>query len=183
MKYKKRDFYFVRDRLPLCWAETKVETQEVQESSLGEMKESLDSFISSLQSSYPDQNDFVLDVSLAVRGCYDKAILDLAKLERSHLEIIDPELAMRDVSLSTSSIGFLSAEELKDGTTIRMTIALESVEAHVNILMAVVDSRVSSDPENKGYWIRCRFLSEQRTAIDAIMAHITLRQSERLLKE
>ena len=90
---------------------------------------------------------------------------------------------MLDVSLSTSSIGFLSAEELKDGTTIRMTIALDSVEAHVNILMSVVDSRVSSDPENKGYWIRCRFLSEQRTAIDAIMAHITLRQSERLLKD
>ncbi|MDB2434649.1 hypothetical protein N9W66_10975 [Luminiphilus sp.] len=183
MKYRQRDFYFIRDRLPLCWAETKVETQKAQEGSLDEIRKSLDVSISSLQLSYPDQSNFILDLSLAVRGCHDKALLDLAKLERSDLEIGDPELKMLDVSLSTSSIGFLSAEELKDGTTIRMTIALDSVEAHVNILMSVVDSRVSSDPENKGYWIRCRFLSEQRTAIDAIMAHITLRQSERLLKD
>jgi hypothetical protein len=183
LKYKQRDFYFVRDRLPLSWAETKVEVQKEQESSLGEIRDSLDAFISSLQFSYPDQSDFILDLSLAVRGCHDKAILDLAKLDRSHLESGDPELRMLDVSLSTSSIGFLSAEELKDGATIRMTIALDSVEAHVNILMSVVDSRISSDPENKGYWIRCRFLSEQRTAIDAIMAHITLRQSEQLLKQ
>jgi hypothetical protein len=174
LTHKKRDFYFVRDRLPLRWTETKVETQKVQESSLDEIRESLDAFVSSLQLSYPDQSDFMLDLSLAFRSCHDKAILNLANLERSHLEVGDPELKMLDVSLSTSSIGFLSAEEVKDGTTIRMTIALDSVEAHVNILMSVVDSRISSDPENKGYWIRCRFLSEQRTAIDAIMAHITL---------
>ena len=172
----------MRDRLPLYWVEAKVETQKIRESSLSEIKETLDTCISSLQSTYPQESDFVLDLSLAVRRCYDKALLDLADLDRSYLEFSDPELTMLDVSLSTSSIGFLSAEEIKDGTTIKMTIALDSVDSRVNILMAVVDSRISTDPENKGYWIRCRFLSEQRTAIDAIMAHITLRQSERLLK-
>lgn len=154
----------------------------MQESSLGEMRELVDSCISALQSSYPDQNDFVLDLSLAVRDCYDKAILNLTKLGQFHSEITDPELTMLDVSLSTSGIGFMSAEELKEGTTIKMTIALDSVDAHLDILMAVVDSRISSDTQNPGYWIRCRFLSEQRMAIDAIMAHITLRQSKHILK-
>ena len=182
MKYKQRDFYFVRDRLPLCWTETKVETQKVQESSLDEIRASLNAFVSSLQLSYPDQSDFMLDLSLAFRSCHDKAILNLANLERSHLEIGDPELKMLDVSLSTSGIGFMSAEELKDGTTIKMTMALDSVDTHLDVLMAVVDSRISSDTQNPGHWVRCRYLSEQRMAIDAIMAHITLRQSKHILK-
>jgi hypothetical protein len=182
LTHKKRDFYFVRDRLPLRWTVTKVETQKAQESSLDEMRELLDSCVSSLQSSYPDQNDFVLDLSLAVRDCYDKAILNLAKLEHFHLETADPELTMLDVSLSTSGIGFMSAEELKDGTTIKMTMALDSVDTHLDVLMAVVDSRISSDTQNPGHWVRCRYLSEQRMAIDAIMAHITLRQSKHILK-
>ena len=46
--------------------------------------------------------------------------------------------------------------------------------------MIIIESRVSADAENPGYWLRGRFLEDQEKQVDAIVAHVNQRQFEQL---
>jgi hypothetical protein len=46
--------------------------------------------------------------------------------------------------------------------------------------MIIIESRVSADAENPGFWLRGRFMEEQDKQVDAIVAHVNQRQFEQL---
>jgi hypothetical protein len=46
--------------------------------------------------------------------------------------------------------------------------------------MIIIESRVSADAENPGYWLRGRFSEDQEKQIDAVVAHVNQRQFEQL---
>jgi hypothetical protein len=46
--------------------------------------------------------------------------------------------------------------------------------------MIIIDSRVSADAENPGFWLRGRFVEDQDKQVDAIVAHVNQRQFEQL---
>jgi len=48
------------------------------------------------------------------------------------------------------------------------------------VRMVIIESRVSADAENPGYWLRGRFMEDQDKQVDAIVAHVNQRQFEQL---
>jgi hypothetical protein len=172
----KRDFYFIRDRLPLKWTRIGDDESEAKTAEILELKSLLLDFLNNLTFSHPNQKTLLSEVT---QKC--NAVFDQQKTQRG--PSLDSELHDADyvdVTISTSGIGFLTAREMQEGTGIELRILLESVSTTVNVQMAIIDSKLSGDPENPGYWVRGRFLPNQQSAINMIMAHISQRQSDRL---
>ena len=46
--------------------------------------------------------------------------------------------------------------------------------------MIIIDTRISADAENPGFWLRGRFLEDQDKQVDAVVAHVNQRQFEQL---
>lgn len=172
----KRDFYFIRDYLPLKWVKIGGGTLESEGSDLFELKSTLSDFLNNLASSYPNQQEVLREVMKTCDSAFDRSEIQNAPLLDADLSNSDRV----DVSISTSGIGFLSSREMHEGISIEMRIVLESISTTVNVQMAIVDSKLSGDLENPGYWVRGRFLPNQQNIINMIMAHISQRQSERL---
>ena len=85
-----------------------------------------------------------------------------------------------DVSLSGSGMGYFSLTNAEEGSAVEVILNLESIDVEIAVRMIIIESRVSADAENPGYWLRGRFLDEQDKQVDAIVAHVNQRQFEQL---
>ena len=85
-----------------------------------------------------------------------------------------------DVSLSGSGMGYFSLTNAEEGSGVEVILNLESIEVEIAVRMIIIESRVSADAENPGYWLRGRFLEDQEKQVDAIVAHVNQRQFEQL---
>jgi hypothetical protein len=141
-----------------------------------ELKSLLLDFLNNLTFSHPNQKTLLSEVTQKCNAVFDQHATQRGPSLDSELHDTD----FVDVTISTSGIGFLTSREMQEGTCIELRMALESISTIVNVQMAIIDSKLSGDPENPGYWVRGRFLPNQQSAINMIMAHISQRQSERL---
>jgi hypothetical protein len=85
-----------------------------------------------------------------------------------------------DVSLSGSGMGYFSLTNAEEGTPVEVMLNLESIEVEITVRMVIIESRVSADAENPGFWLRGRFMEDQDKQVDAIVAHVNQRQFEQL---
>ena len=85
-----------------------------------------------------------------------------------------------DVSLSGSGMGYFSLTNAEEGSAVEVILNLESIEVEIAVRMIIIESRVSADAENPGFWLRGRFLEDQEKQVDAIVAHVNQRQFEQL---
>ena len=85
-----------------------------------------------------------------------------------------------DVSLSGSGMGYFSLTNAEEGAAVEVMLNLESIDVEITVRMIIIESRVSADAENPGFWLRGRFVEDQDKQVDAIVAHVTQRQFELL---
>ena len=85
-----------------------------------------------------------------------------------------------DVSLSGSGMGYFSLTNAKEGAAVEVMLNLESIDVEITVRMIIIESRVSADAENPGFWLRGRFVEDQDKQVDAIVAHVNQRQFEQL---
>ena len=85
-----------------------------------------------------------------------------------------------DVSLSGSGMGYFSLTNAEEGAAVEVMLNLESIDVEITVRMIIIESRVSADAENPGFWLRGRFLEDQDKQVDAIVAHVNQRQFEQL---
>ena len=95
---------------------------------------------------------------------------DLVELVRRRVE----------VSLSSSGMGFFSQESIDEDAVIEIVLYLDTVDKELNLEASVLESRVSADSENPGFWVRTRFTRKQDQKIDLLLAHVSQRQIEKL---
>lgn len=85
-----------------------------------------------------------------------------------------------DVSLSGSGMGYFSLTNAEEGAAVEVMLNLESIDVEITVRMIIMESRVSADAENPGFWLRGRFVEDQDKQVDAIVAHVNQRQFEQL---
>ena len=88
--------------------------------------------------------------------------------------------AQVDVSLSGSGMGYFSLTNAEEGAAVEVMLNLESIDVEITVRMIIIESRVSADAENPGFWLRGRFVEDQDKQVDAIVAHVNQRQFEQL---
>ena len=59
-------------------------------------------------------------------------------------------------------------------------MSLESIDVEITVRMIIIETRISADAENPGFWLRGRFLEDQDKQVDAVVAHVNQRQFEQL---
>ena len=77
-------------------------------------------------------------------------------------------------------MGYFSVTNAEEGTPVEVILSLESIEVEITVRMIIIESRVSADAENPGFWLRGRFMEDQEKQVDAIVAHVNQRQFEQL---
>ena len=77
-------------------------------------------------------------------------------------------------------MGFFSLTNAEEGSGVEVILNLESIEVEIAVRMIIIESRVSADAENPGFWLRGRFVEDQDKQVDAIIAHVNQRQFEQL---
>ena len=77
-------------------------------------------------------------------------------------------------------MGYFSLTNAEEGTPVEVMLNLESIEVEITVRMVIIESRVSADAENPGFWLRGRFMEDQDKQVDAIVAHVNQRQFEQL---
>ena len=88
--------------------------------------------------------------------------------------------ALVDVSLSGSGMGYFSATNAEEGSYVEVILSLESIDVEITVRMVIIETRISADAENPGFWLRGRFLEDQDKQVDAVVAHVNQRQFEQL---
>ena len=88
-----------------------------------------------------------------------------------------------DVTLSSSGMGFFSEESAEEYSIIEIDMYLETTDCEVMLRATIMECRVSADSENPGNWLRVRFEKGQDKEADAILAHVTNRQIEKLKRQ
>ena len=83
-----------------------------------------------------------------------------------------------DVSLSGSGMGYFSLTNAEEGLSGGDATAI--IEVEITVRMIIIESRVSANAENPGFWLRGRFVEDQDKQVDAIVAHVNQRQFEQL---
>lgn len=178
MSKKTRDFYHIQDRLPIAWRY--LSTNALPHSAQ----------ISALSTSIEEYWQKLQPASSEIRELYDLAEKKIEMLESALRELthdekdsgheINNSLKPVEVSLSSSGLGFFSERVAEEDEHIEITLSLDTVGSNLYMLATVLESRVSADSENPGYWVRVRFARDQDKEIDQLLAHVTQRQIERL---
>ena len=180
MDRKTRDFYHIQDKVDLCWRYADsggrsnvpaIHDIEKQIAVLTIDLEPLSSPINQLLDLY-DQKIAVLQGLLNTRQ--GPGGEDHENIER-RLET--------DVTLSSSGMGFFSEKSAEEYSIIEIDMYLETTECEVMLRGTIMECRVSADSENPGNWLRVRFEKGQEKEADAILAHVTNRQIEKLKRQ
>lgn len=181
MSSKARDFYHTQDELNLAWrylARSRVSASV----ELDNLSTEIGTISKSLRSHSPEVDKFIdltnQKISLLEAALQTEAV-------RTY-EVSDPiELVKRrvQVSLSSSGIGFFSQESIDEDAVIEILLYLDTVDKELNLEASVLESRVSADSENPGFWVRTRFTRKQDQKIDLLLAHVSQRQIEKLERQ
>ena len=177
MSDHQRDFYRIQDRLLMAWRHADIEPQSESESALLAVNREIESELLELNDEYPE-------VAKALTLLNRKIEILTAATEGSSKTTGNLggfcDKAYVDVSLSGSGMGFFSLTNAEEGSGVEVILNLESIEVEIAVRMIIIESRVSADAENPGFWLRGRFVEDQDKQVDAIIAHVNQRQFEQL---
>ena len=172
-----RDFYRIQDRLLMAWRHADIEPTSEAESALLAVNREIESELLELNDEYPN-------VAKALTLLNRKIELLTASAAESSESASNLggfcDKAYVDVSLSGSGMGYFSLTNAEEGSTVEVILNLESIEVEIAVRMVIIESRVSADAENPGFWLRGRFSDDQEKQVDAIVAHVNQRQFEQL---
>lgn len=177
MSDNQRDFYRIQDRLLMAWRPADIEPESESESALLAINRELEEELLELTDEAPD--------TARVLSMLNRKI----ELLMSHGEEGPGspanlggfcDKAYVDVSLSGSGMGYFSLTNADEGTPVEVMLNLESIDVEITVRMVIIESRVSADAENPGFWLRGRFMEDQDKQVDAIVAHVNQRQFEQL---
>ena len=177
MADNQRDFYRIQDRLLMAWRFADVEPTSKTASALLTLNRELEEDLLELNEEAPEtariltllnrkielltsSSDDDFGTSLNLGGFCDKAEVD--------------------VSLSGSGMGYFSLTNAEEGSAVEVMLNLDSIDVEITVRMIIIESRVSADAENPGFWLRGRFIEAQEKQVDAIVAHVNQRQFEQL---
>jgi len=176
MSDNQRDFYRIQDRLLMAWRHADIEPTSESASALLAVNREIENELLELNDEQPE-------IAKALTLLNRKIELLTATAESSEGSgnlggFCDK--AYVDVSLSGSGMGYFSLTNAEEGSAVEVILNLESIEVEIAVRMIIIESRVSADAENPGYWLRGRFLEGQEKQVDAIVAHVNQRQFEQL---
>lgn len=177
MSDNQRDFYRIQDRLLMSWRPADVEPVSESESALLVINRELEDELLELNEDSPGtarvltllNRKIELLVSNGEEGSGTSSNLG-GFCDKAYV----------DVSLSGSGMGYFSLTNAEEGTPVEVMLNLESIEVEITVRMVIIESRVSADAENPGFWLRGRFMEDQDKQVDAIVAHVNQRQFEQL---
>ena len=177
MTDNQRDFYRIQDRLLMAWRHADIEPTSESESALLSLNREIESELLELNDEFPEIAKALtllnrkIDVLTAATYSSNEGSGNLGGF---------CDKAYVDVSLSGSGMGYFSLTNAEEGSAVEVILNLESIDVEIAVHMIIIESRVSADAENPGYWLRGRFLDEQDKQVDAIVAHVNQRQFEQL---
>ena len=177
MSDHQRDFYRIQDRLLMAWRHADIEPKSESESALLAVNREIESELLELNDEYPGVAKTLtllnrkIEILTAASAGSSKATGNLGGF---------CDKAYVDVSLSGSGMGFFSLANAEEGSGVEVILNLESIEVEIAVRMIIIESRVSADAENPGFWLRGRFVEDQDKQVDAIIAHVNQRQFEQL---
>ena len=180
MDRKTRDFYHIQDKVGLRWryaasgSVSTVSATDDIESKIAELTINL--------APLPAEFSELLDL-------YDQKISVLQSLLNSGHKAGGEDWEHKqkrsetDVTLSSSGMGFFSEKSAEEYSIIEIDMYLETTHCEVMLRATIMECRVSADSENPGNWLRVRFEKGQEKEADAILAHVTNRQIEKLKRQ
>jgi hypothetical protein len=177
MSDHQRDFYRIQDRLLMAWRHADIEPKSEYESALRSINRAIEDELLELNDERPE-------VAKALTLLNRKIELLTAAPNKTAESSSNLggfcDKAYVDVSLSGTGMGYFSLTNADEGSAVEVILNLESIEVEIVVRMIIIESRVSADAENPGYWLRGRFLEGQEKQIDAVVAHVNQRQFEQL---
>ena len=177
MADNQRDFYRIQDRLLMAWRLADLEPTSETESALLVLNRELEEELLELNDDSPEiarvltllNRKIELLVSSDEEGSGVSTNLG-GFCDKAHV----------DVSLSGSGMGYFSLTNAEEGAAVEVMLNLESIDVEITVRIIIIESRVSADAENPGFWLRGRFVEDQDKQVDAIVAHVNQRQFEQL---
>ena len=177
MSDHQRDFYRIQDRLLMAWRFAEAEAVNDSELVLRTLDRELEEVLLELHDESPEtakaltllnrKIDFLIS---SVQGKSDRPTNLGGFCDK----------ALVDVSLSGSGMGYFSVINAEEGSYVEVILNLESIDVEITVRMVIIESRISADSENPGFWLRGRFTEEQDKQVDAVVAHVNQRQFEQL---
>ena len=181
MSKQTRDFYHIQDQLNLAW-QYSVIGRRTAAPEIKALTDQINNLMGTLQPLTSEMARFI-ELTSQKASLLEKALEDKLEppLERTSEGRV--EEGRVEVSLSSSGMGFFSQTFVEEDSQIGIALKLDTVGADIDISATVLESRLSADSENPGYWVRVRFDRNQEYQVDQLLAHVTQRQIERLQKK
>ena len=176
MSGNQRDFYRIQDRLLMAWRFVEAEAVTESESALSTVNRELEEELLELHDESPETARVftLLNRKIELLMSYGQGADKPTNLGGFC------DKALVDVSLSGSGMGYFSATNAEEGSYVEVILSLESIDVEITVRMIIIDTRISADAENPGFWLRGRFLEDQDKQVDAVVAHVNQRQFEQL---
>ena len=176
MSDNQRDFYRIQDRLLMAWRFVETEAVTESESALSTVNRELEEELLELHDESPETARVftLLNRKIALLMSYGQGADKPTNLGGFC------DKALVDVSLSGSGMGYFSATNAEEGSYVEVILSLESIDVEITVRMIIIETRISADAENPGFWLRGRFLEDQDKQVDAVVAHVNQRQFEQL---
>ena len=177
MADNQRDFYRIQDRLLMAWRLADLEPTSETESALLALNRELEEELLELNEDSPKiarvltlLNRKMEILASSTEGRSGTSTNLGGFCDKAHV----------DVSLSGSGMGYFSVTNAEEGAAVEVMLNLESIDVEITVRMIIIESRVSADAENPGFWLRGRYVEDQDKQVDAIVAHVNQRQFEQL---
>lgn len=177
MSDNQRDFYRIQDRLLMAWRFVETEAVTESESALSTVNRELEEELLELHDESPETAKVftLLNRKIELLMSYGQGESDKPTNLGGFCD-----KALVDVSLSGSGMGYFSATNAEEGSHVEVILSLESIDVEITVRMIIIETRISADAENPGFWLRGRFLEDQDKQVDAVVAHVNQRQFEQL---
>ena len=177
MSDNQRDFYRIQDRLLMAWRFVEAEAVTESEAALSTVNRELEEELLELHDESPETARVftLLNRKIELLMSYGQGESDKPTNLGGFCD-----KALVDVSLSGSGMGYFSATNAEEGSYVEVILSLESIDVEITVRMVIIETRISADAENPGFWLRGRFLEDQDKQVDAVVAHVNQRQFEQL---
>ena len=177
MSDNQRDFYRIQDRLLMAWRFVEAEAVTESESALSTVNRELEEELLELHDESPETARVftLLNRKIELLMSYGQGESDKPTNLGGFCD-----KALVDVSLSGSGMGYFSATNAEEGSYVEVILSLESIDVEITVRMVIIETRISADAENPGFWLRGRFVEDQDKQVDAVVAHVNQRQFEQL---
>ena len=177
MSDNQRDFYRIQDRLLMAWRFVETEAVTESESALSTVNRELEEELLELHDESPETARVftLLNRKIELLMPYGQGESDKPTNLGGFCD-----KALVDVSLSGSGMGYFSATNAEEGSYVEVILSLESIDVEITVRMIIIETRISADAENPGFWLRGRFVEDQDKQVDAVVAHVNQRQFEQL---